>query len=72
MWANKNLRALDSDHFKKICVFLRVFWEFLTPKNVEEKKNMLQQATKLILLDYSCGGDLYLKSVEPSVQEFRA
>ena len=42
------------------------------PKKCDQKKSMLQQATKLILLDYSCGGDLYLKSVEPSVQEFRA
>ena len=42
------------------------------PKKCDQKKSMLQQATKLTLLDYSCGGDLYLKSVEPSVREFRA
>ena len=72
LWANKNFRALDSDHFKKIWQFLRAFWEFLTPKKCDQKKSLLQQATKLTLLDYSCGGDLYLKSVEPSVQEFRA
>ena len=41
------------------------------PKKCDKKKSMLQQATKLILLDYSCGGDLYLKSVELSVQEFK-
>ena len=42
------------------------------PKKCDQEISMLQQATKLILLDYSFGGDLYLKSVEPSVQDYRA
>ena len=56
---------------KKMTIFASILG-ISDPKKCDQKKSMLQQVTKLILLYYSCGGDLYLKSAEPSVQEFRA